>query len=44
VLDLIGIRDAMTRLLEKAVEAVRRLSADEQDEIARTILALLGSE
>jgi hypothetical protein len=34
----------MTRLLEKALEAVRRLSADEQDEIARTILALVGTK
>ncbi len=28
----------MTKLLEKAVEAVRKLSAEEQDEIARAIL------
>ena len=32
----------MTRLLEKALDAVRGLSEDEQDEIARTILALVG--
>jgi hypothetical protein len=32
----------MTKLLEKALEAVRGLSEDEQDEIARTILALVG--
>jgi hypothetical protein len=34
----------MTKLLAKAVEAVRQLPADEQDEIARTILALVGSD
>jgi hypothetical protein len=32
----------MTKLLEKALEAVRGLSSDEQDEIARAILALVG--
>jgi hypothetical protein len=32
----------MTRLLEDALEAVRQLPADEQDEIARTMLALAG--
>jgi hypothetical protein len=32
----------MTKLLEDAVEAVRQLPADEQDEIARAILALTG--
>jgi hypothetical protein len=34
----------MTKLLEKAVDAVRQLSADAQDEIARTMLQLAGSE
>src|SRR5438046_6052425 len=34
----------MTNLLEQAIEAVRRLPADSQDEIARTILHLAGSE
>jgi hypothetical protein len=34
----------MTRLLERALEAVRGLSDVEQDEIARTILALVGRE
>jgi hypothetical protein len=34
----------MTKLLEKAIEAVRRLPEDSQDEIARTILHLAGSE
>jgi hypothetical protein len=33
----------MTKLLEHALDAVRRLPADEQDEIARTILALTGA-
>lgn len=32
----------MTKLLEKAVEAVRRLPPDNQDEIARAMLALAG--
>jgi len=30
----------MSKLLEKAVEAVRRLSPDDQDEIARAMLEL----
>jgi hypothetical protein len=30
----------MTKLLEKAVEAVRQLSAEDQDEIARAMLNL----
>jgi hypothetical protein len=30
----------MTKLLEKALEAVSQLSAEEQDEIARAMLAL----
>jgi len=34
----------MTKLLEQAIEAVRRLPADSQDDIARTILRLAGSE
>jgi hypothetical protein len=34
----------MTKLLERAIEAMRRLSADAQDDIARTILHLAGSE
>ena len=34
----------MTKLLEQAIEAVRRLPADSQDEIARAILHLTGSE
>jgi len=34
----------MTRLLDKALEAVRRLPADSQDEIARAMLALVGDE
>jgi hypothetical protein len=34
----------MTKLLEKAVEAVRRLPAGTQDEIARAMLSLAGEE
>jgi hypothetical protein len=34
----------MSKLLEQAIEAVRRLPADSQDNIARTILHLAGSE
>jgi hypothetical protein len=34
----------MTKLLERALEVVRRLSADEQDEIARAILTLAGND
>jgi Ca2+-binding EF-hand superfamily protein len=34
----------MTKLLEQAIEAVRRLPADSQDEIARTILHLADTE
>jgi hypothetical protein len=34
----------MTKLLEQAIEAVRRLPADFQDDIARTILHLAGNE
>jgi len=38
------ILHAMTKLLEKAVEAVRRLPTATQDEIARAMLALAGDE
>jgi hypothetical protein len=34
----------MTKLLEKALEAVRRLPPDAQNEIARAMLALAGDE
>jgi predicted transcriptional regulator len=34
----------MTELLKKALEAVRALPADAQDEIARTMLALAGDD
>jgi hypothetical protein len=34
----------MTKLLDEAVKAVRRLSTDDQDEIARAILRLAGSD
>ena len=34
----------MTKLLEQAIEAVRRLPAASQDEIARTILHLADTE
>ena len=34
----------MTKLLEQAIEAVRRRPADSQDDIARAILHLAGSE
>jgi hypothetical protein len=34
----------MTKLLEKALEAVRQLPSDSQDEIARAMLALAGDE
>jgi hypothetical protein len=34
----------MTELLEYAVEAARELSAEMQDDIARTLLQLLGQE
>lgn len=33
----------MTKLLERALDTARRLSSSEQDEIARAILALAGS-
>ncbi len=34
----------MTKLLEKAIEAVRKLSVAEQDEIARAMLQLAKSD
>jgi hypothetical protein len=34
----------MTKLLEKALEAVRQLPPDSQDEIARTMLTLAGDQ
>ena len=34
----------MTKLLEQALEAVRRLPPDDQDEIARAILSLAGDQ
>jgi predicted transcriptional regulator len=34
----------MTKLLEKALEAVRRLPAESQDEIARTVLHLVSTD
>jgi hypothetical protein len=34
----------MTKLLEKALEAVRRLPPSSQDEIARAMLNLAGNE
>ncbi|CAN5695026.1 hypothetical protein BH10PSE6_BH10PSE6_54570 [soil metagenome] len=34
----------MTKLLDRALEAVRRLSPDDQDEIARAMLTLSGIE
>jgi len=33
----------MTKLLERALQAVRQLPADSQDEIARAMLALTGN-
>ena len=39
-----GERLDLTKLLERALEAVRRLPADTQDEIARAMLALAGDE
>jgi hypothetical protein len=35
---------AMTKLLDEAVEAVRRLPSAEQDDIARAIMHLAGSD
>jgi hypothetical protein len=34
----------MTKLLEEALEAVRRLPADAQDDIARAMLELVGGD
>jgi hypothetical protein len=34
----------MSKLLEKAIEAVRKLPADSQDEIARAMLSLCGND
>jgi hypothetical protein len=34
----------MTRLMERAIEAVRGLSPDAQDELARVMLQLTGEE
>jgi hypothetical protein len=34
----------MSKLLDKAVDAVRALPLDEQDDIARAMLALVGSD
>ncbi len=34
----------MTKLLERAMEAVRRLRPEDQDDIARAIIQLAGSE
>jgi len=34
----------MTKLLDRALEAVRRLPTDAQDEIARAMLVLAGDE
>jgi predicted transcriptional regulator len=34
----------MTKLLDQAIEAARRLSPDEQDDIARAILQLTGAD
>jgi hypothetical protein len=39
-----GILRIMTKLLEKALEAVRQLPPDSQDEIARAMLTLAGDE
>jgi hypothetical protein len=36
--------DHMTKLLERALEAVRRLPPDSQDEIAQAMLSLAGDE
>jgi len=40
----IGYGGYMTKLLEKALEAVRRLPPDSQDEIARAMLSLTGAQ
>lgn len=33
----------MTKLLEQAIEAARQLSSEEQDELARVIMEVVGS-
>ena len=38
------IMSAMTKLLDQALEAVRLLPPDDQDEIARIIMQLAGSD
>lgn len=35
---------AVTKLLDEAVEAVRRLPSDDQDDIARAMMQLAGSD
>ena len=40
----IGYGRLMTKLLEKALEAVRQLPPDSQDEIARAMLSLTGAQ
>jgi hypothetical protein len=35
---------AMTKLLDEALEAVRRLPSDDQDDIARAMMQLAGSD
>ena len=40
----IGYGGHMTKLLEKALEAVRQLPPDSQDEIARAMLSLTGAQ
>jgi hypothetical protein len=34
----------MTKLLDEAIEAVRRLPSDDQDDIARAIMQLAGAD
>ena len=34
----------MTKLLERALEAARQLLPDDQDEVARAVLSLIGDE
>jgi hypothetical protein len=34
----------MTKLLERALKAARQLSPDDQDEVARAVLSLIGDE
>jgi Ca2+-binding EF-hand superfamily protein len=35
---------AMTKLLERALEAARQLPLDDQDEVARAVLSLIGDD